>query len=89
LQADLVAILVSISGKERFRSVMAMVKEISRARWKVEAVDAYPYISPVLTPGGGLQQDLAKRLIQLFEGVTALAEKHRSRLRTPEGGTFS
>jgi hypothetical protein len=67
----------------------AMVKEISRAQWKVEAVDAYPYISPVLTPGGGIQQDLAERLIQLLQGVTALAEKHGSRLRAPEGGIFS
>jgi len=66
-----------------------MVTEISRAQWKVQAVDAYPYISPVLTPGGGLQRDLAERLIQLLRGVVALAEKHGSRLRAPEGGIFS
>ena len=67
----------------------AMVKEISRAQWKVQAVDAYPYISPVLTPGGGLQRDLAERLVRLLQGVAALAEKHGSRLRAPEGGIFS
>jgi len=66
-----------------------MVKEISRAQWKVQAVDAYPYISPVLTAGGGLQRDLVDRLIQLLHGVAALAEKHGSRLRAPEGGVFS
>jgi hypothetical protein len=67
----------------------AMLKEISRAQWKVEAVEAYPFISLVLTPGGGLQRDLAERLIHLLQGVTALAVKHGSRLRAPEGGIFS
>jgi hypothetical protein len=55
----------------------------------VVAVDAYPYISPVLTPGGGLQRDLVGRLTELLHGVVALAEKHGSRLRAPQGGMFS
>lgn len=66
-----------------------MVKEISRAQWKVQAVDAYPYISPVLTPGGGLQRDLVDRLIQILQGVAALADEHGSRLGASQGGVFS
>ena len=65
-----------------------MVKEISRAGWKVESVEAYPYILPMQTAGGGLQQDLVRRLALLLRGVAGLVEKYGPDLRSPEGGAF-
>jgi hypothetical protein len=67
----------------------AMLKEISRAGWEVEAVGAYPYILPILTAGGGLQRELVRRLTQILHGVAALAEEYGPRLRAPEGGVFT
>jgi hypothetical protein len=67
----------------------AMLKEISLSRWEVEAVAAYPHLMPVLTPGGGLQRELVRRLTELLHGVVALAGKYGSRLRAPEGGAFT
>ncbi|MCJ7628124.1 MAG: hypothetical protein MUO50_07020, partial [Longimicrobiales bacterium] len=65
-----------------------MVKEISRAGWRVESVEAYPYILPMQTAGGGLQQDLVRRLALLLRGVAGLVEKYGPGLRSPEGGAF-
>jgi len=67
----------------------AMLKEVSRAGWEVEAVAAYPYILPILTPGGGLQQELVRRLAQLLDGVASLVGKYGERLGSPEGGVFT
>ena len=66
----------------------AMVKEVSKAAWKVASVDAYPRILAIQTPGGGLQRDLVRRLAVLLRGVAGLVEKYGSQLRSPEGGTF-
>jgi len=65
-----------------------MVKEIARAGWKVASVAAYPYIMPILTPGGGLQRGLVRRLALLLRGVAELAKTYGRQLRAPEGGVF-
>lgn len=86
---DLRGWVVHLGYYHRREIPRAMLKEISRAGWKVETVAAYPYILPVLTPGGGLQKDLVRRLTQLLRGVAALAESYGPRLRSPVGGVFT
>lgn len=66
----------------------AMVKEVALKGWRVEDLSAYPYIMPILTPGGGVQRELAHRLVRVLNGVAAFADQHGSRLRAPEGGVF-
>ncbi len=66
----------------------AMVKEVALRGWRVEDLSAYPYVIPILTPGGGLQRDLAHRLVRILNGVAAFADQHGNRLRAPEAGAF-
>jgi len=86
---DLQGWVVHLGYLHRRELSRAMLKEISLSRWEVEAVAAYPHLMPVLTPGGGLQRELVRRLTELLHGVVALAGKYGSRLQAPEGGVFT
>lgn len=73
-------------GYQRRRDLgRAMLREVSGARWEVVGPAAYPYILPILTPGGGLQEDLVRRLAELLRGVAALGEEWAEKLRSPDG----
>jgi hypothetical protein len=67
----------------------AMLREISLSGWEVEAVAAYPLLMPVLTPGGGLNQDLVRCFTDLLHGVAAFAGKYGPKLEDPRGGVYT
>jgi hypothetical protein len=79
--------MVHLGFQYREELPRVMLKEVSRAGWEVADVDAYPYLVPVLTPGGGLQECLVRRLVEVMNEVSALAEELGETLRSPKGAT--
>ncbi len=85
---DLGGWVVHMGFAHRRALTRPMVKEIARNGWEVVGEEAYPFVLPILTPGGGLQKSLVRRLIRLLDGIGALAETDGEARPTPEGDGF-
>jgi hypothetical protein len=77
--------IVHLGFQHRGQVGRAMLKEISGAGWEVAAPAAYPFVMPLMTPGGGLQEDRVRRMAELLRGVVALSDEWGERLRSPGG----
>jgi hypothetical protein len=77
--------VVHLGYQQRGQVGRAMLREIAQARWEVAGPAAYPFIMPLLTPGGGLQKDQVRRMTELLRGVASLSDERGERLRSPEG----
>lgn len=77
--------IVHLGYQHRRELDRPMLKEISRARWEVAGPGAYPFIMPILTPGGGLQEDQVRRMAELLRGVAALSWQIEEEAPSPEG----
>ncbi len=86
---DLRGWIVHLGYNHRREVERSKLKEISLAGWEVAGLEAYPFILPILTPGGGLQQELVRRLTELLDAVVGLAGAHGEELRSPAGGLFT
>jgi hypothetical protein len=86
---DLLGWVVHAGFTHREKLRPSTAREISRHRWEVAGVDAYPYLIPILTLGAGLPVALVQRLIRLLDGVVALSETHGEDLCCGAGDVFT